>query len=138
MINSIIAGISNALYQNLGYENHMEEIKQGLDGPCFFISCINPTIQTYPGKRYFRKNQFVIQYFPESENYQKECFEVAEKMLWCLEVIETPEGSIRGTKMNHQIIDGVLNFFVNYDCFMRKVEQTTTMGELKAHTNVKG
>lgn len=139
MINSIIAGISNALYQEFGYENHMEEIKQGLKAPCFFISCIKPTLQRYPGKRYFRENSFVIQYFPKAEmDYQKECSSVADRMFFCLEAIQTNEGSIRGTKMSYQVIDGVLNFFVNYDCFMRKVEQLTTMGEMKNHINTKG
>ncbi len=36
MVNAIIAGISNALYNEFGYENHMEEIKQDLKEPCFF------------------------------------------------------------------------------------------------------
>ena len=45
MINSIIEAISISLNEEFGdgYEIHMEEIKQGLKEPCFFIACLNPT-----------------------------------------------------------------------------------------------
>ena len=42
-----------------------------------------------------------------------------------------------GTKMKYEVVDGVLNFFVNYDCFIRKIEQQTPMESLQASTNVK-
>ena len=69
MINSIIAAITTCLKAEFGsrYKVHMEEKKQGLMEPCFFISCINPDSQLFLGKHYMRKNQFCIQYFPETE-----------------------------------------------------------------------
>ena len=62
MINSIIEAISISLNEEFGdgYETHMEEIKQGLKEPCFFITCLNPTTELFLGKRYFRTNQFCI------------------------------------------------------------------------------
>lgn len=139
MINTIIQSISIALdaeFNEKEYAFHMEEIKQDLKEPCFFITCINPTAELFLGKRYFRSNQFVIQYFPESnEDSQRECNAVAERMNWCLEYITTLTGDkFCGTKMNYQIVDGVLNFFVNYDCFVYKVEQEEAMEILESDT----
>ena len=141
MINSIIEAISISLNEEFGdgYETHMEEIKQGLKEPCFFITCLNPTTEPFLGKRYFRTNQFCIQYFPETNEKQRECNGVAERMLQCLEYITIygEDKPIMGTKMKYEVVDGVLNFFVNYDCFIRKTEQQTAMETLQASTDVK-
>lgn len=141
MINSIIEAISISLNEEFGdgYETHMEEIKQGLKEPCFFITCLNPTTELFLGKRYFRTNQFCIQYFPETNEKQRECNGVAERMLQCLEYITIygEDKPIMGTKMKYEVVDGVLNFFVNYDCFIRKTEQQTAMETLQASTDVK-
>lgn len=142
MINTLIRSISIALdaeFNEKQYEFHMEEVKQDLKEPCFFISCLNPTTKLFFGNRYFRQNQFVIQYFPESrENTQSECNAVAERMTWCLERIAVTTGDeFWGTKMKYEIIDGVLNFFVNYDCFVYKVtEQEEAMDSLETNTTV--
>lgn len=141
MINSIIEAISVSLNGEFGddYEIHMEEIKQGLKEPCFFIACLNPTNNLFMGKRYERTNQFCIQYFPKSDEVQRECNGVAERMYDCLECITT-DGDIkpiRGSGMNHQVVDGVLNFFVNYDFFTVKTEDNTPMETMTASTGVK-
>lgn len=141
MTNAIIEAMSAALNEEFGdeYEIHMEEIKQGLVEPCFFISCLNPANTQFLGRRYQRTNQFSIQYFPKSET-QRECNDVAERMYDCLEYI-TIDGDtrpIRGTKMNHQVVDGVLLFFVNYDFFTRKTEEQTPMETMTADTEPKG
>lgn len=138
MINSIIQAISISLYAEFGYENHMEEIKQDLKEPCFFISCINPTTILLLWKRYFRKNQFCIQYFPESDKKQAECNDIAERMTWCLEYITADGTLLRGTKMKYEVVDRVLNFFVNYDCFVYRVEEATPMETLESVTSMKG
>ena len=141
MINTIIQSISitlDAEFNEKEYGFHMEEVKQELKEPCFFIACLNPTTDLFLGKRYFRKNKFVIQYFPESkENLQSECNAVAERMTWCLEYLTTTTGDkFQGTKMNSEVIDGVLNFFVNYDCFVYRVEQNEVMETLESNTTV--
>lgn len=84
-------------------------------------------------------NQFCIQYFPQSAKKQRECADVAERMYDCLEYITTDGDTkpIRGSKMNHQVVDGVLNFFVNYDFFTVKTEDQTPMETMTASTDVK-
>ena len=141
MIAEIIEAISVALNSEFGddYEIHTEEIRQGLTEPCFFITCLNPSLKPLAGNRYQCTNQFCINYFPESEEKQQECNAVGERMIWCLEYI-TKDGDskpIRGTKMNYEVIDGVLNFFVNYDCIVTKTESQTAMEILETNTVVK-
>ena len=141
MINSIIEAISVSLNAEFGdaYEIHMEEIRQGLKEPCFFISCLNPTNNVFLGKRYERTNQFCIQYFPQTLQKQRECADVAERMYDCLEyiIIDGDEKPIMGTKMNHQVVDDVLNFFVNYDFFTVKTEEQVAMEDMAANTIMK-
>ena len=139
MIQAIIEGMSDALFAEFGFENHMEEIMQGLEEPCFFIQCINPSFKRYPGKRYFQQGQFLVQYFPESEHgANAECYAVAGRMCLCLEMIQAGGDPIRGTKMNYRVVDGVLNFFANYDCFLHRTEEQEAMGSLESGIHVKG
>lgn len=142
MINTIIEAISIALNAEFGdgYEMHREAIEQDLEEPCFFISCINPTNKLFLGKRYFRRNQFCIQYFPEDEAHKnKECNMVAERLLMCLEYLDVGGDLVRGTKMKYEVIDGILHFFVNYDLFVYKVtESVPVMEEVSSETSVKG
>lgn len=137
MINAIIEAISTTLDAEFGYEIHMEEIRQGLEEPCFFIQCLNPTTELFLGKRYFRTNQFCIQYFPQSDKKQRECNAVAERLAWSLEYITLEGDPVRGTDMKYEVVDGVLNFFVNYDCFVYRVEETTAMEVIESQTQVK-
>lgn len=140
MINSIMEAISIALNTEFGdgYETYIEEINQGLTEPSFFVQCLNPTNELFWGQKYFRRNQFCIQYFPQSEHDRnRECYGVLERLNTCLEYI-TVDGLMRGTQMNGKMVDGVLNFFVNYDCFVyRRKEDTHEIGEMISHTAVK-
>ncbi len=143
MINSIIEAVSISLNKEFGdsYEIYMEEIKQDLKEPCFFVFCLNPTIKQFLGTRYFRTNQFCIQYFPETAEKQRECNNVAERMWQCLEYITVcgEDKPIRGTKIKYEIADGILIFFVNYDCFVYKqdIERQTLMESLEVSANMK-
>ncbi len=123
MIDSIITGISTTLYSVFGYENFKNEIPQDLSPPCFYIKCIDPSVEKYIGTRYLRRNLFVVQYFPSTEDRKGECYSVGEKMFECLEVISVDDFFLRGTDMKFEIVDGVLQFFVNYNAFVKKTGQ---------------
>lgn len=139
LIDDVITGISNALYEEFGYENHREIIKQGLEEPCFFISCIKSSNGKYPGKRYKRDNSFVIQYFPESkDSLAEECHNVAERMYRCLEIIKASGQLLHGQDMNYQVTDGILNYFVDYSFYVRSPGTVTYMGSLGTSTKIKG
>lgn len=142
MINSIIESISITLNAEFGdkYKTHREEKRQGLKEPCFFIQCLNPTEELFFGKRYFRQNQFCIQYFPENKLHGKqECYAVAERLFSCLEYLDVGGDLVMGTKRKYEVADGILHFFVNYDLFVYKVaESVPVMEELSSETHVKG
>lgn len=141
MINELIAAISQALNAEFGddYTIYSEEVVQGLQEPCFFIACINPTNELFLNKRYFRENQFCLQYFPaDTMRAREECNAVAERLYWCLEHISVAGDLLRGTKMRYEVVDDVLNFFVNYDLFVERLENTPTMTELSKNVNLKG
>ena len=131
MINSIIEGISISLNAEFGdnYTTYTESVEQGLKEPCFFVFCINPTNRVFLGKRYFKTNQMCIQYFPVDKDRKKEeCNAVSERLFDCLEYITVSGDLVRGTKMNAEIVDGVLNFFVNYDFYVYKKEDASYQG----------
>lgn len=141
MINSIIESVSISLNAEFGddYTTYTESVEQGLNEPCFFVFCINPTNRLFLGKRYFRANQFCIQYFPtDKDRAKEECNAVAERLYSCLEYITVTGDLVRGTKMNFEVVDGVLNFFVNYDLFVYKVVASDAMEEISSDVTVKG
>lgn len=140
MINKIIDGISVAINTEFGddYEIYTESIEQGLKEPCFSILCLKPTFEQFLGRRYLRTNQFCIHYFPKSNERQAECNAVIERLYECLENITVDGDLIRGTELHSEISDGVLSFFVNYDLFIYKIEETVYMERLNLDTEAKG
>lgn len=141
MINSIIESISISLNAEFGDEftTYTESMEQGLNKPCFFLFCVNSTNRVFLGKRYLRENQFCLQYLPADEDRAKEkCNAVAERLFSCLEYITVTGDLVRGTKMKYEIVDGALNFFVNYDLFVYKVEPVDAMEEISEKVIVKG
>ncbi len=141
MIQAITKAISVALHGEFGdgYRNYTEEVRQGLKEPCFFISCVNPTHTLFRGNRYRRENQFCIQYFPKTScQSQEECNAVAERLFQCLEVISVDGHRIRGTKMEYETVDEILNFFVNYDVFVQKQQDFISMDEFSEQIGLKG
>lgn len=138
MINKIIDGISEEINKEFGasYTIYTESIEQGLKEPCFSILCVNPTNNLFRDKKYFRKNLFCIQYFPKEKDKYSECMDVMERMFDCLDVIKVGEDLQRGTSMHGEVVDQVLNFFVNYDMFIYKVESTEAMENMDLTSNV--
>lgn len=86
-------------------------------------------------------NQFCIQYVPKSIPNSHaalwECNEVAESLTWCMEYIDVNGDLLRGTNMHHEIADGILNFFMNYNCFVCKEETHTVMDNITSEMEVK-
>jgi hypothetical protein len=134
MINSIIEAISIALNAEFGddFTTYTEKEEQGLKEPCFFISTLEPTHNLFRDRRYFRQHQFCIQFFPRDRDRAKaECNNTAERLYNCLETITVDGDLMRGDRMNYKIVDEVLNFFVNYDCFVIKKYDSEPMETLE-------
>lgn len=145
MLNQIIEAISTAIYEEFGdgYRYYNELVEQELEAPCFFIQCLNPAHKLFLNRRYYRQNHFVIQYFPQSKTeYQREINDVAERLYECLEYItlynEAAEANenkpIRGSEMHHNENGGVLNFMIDYNCFMIRTESNDAMETMESVT----
>ena len=145
MINKIIDAISlaidaefNEAGQTQTYEIYTQLVEQGMEKPCFSIVLLNPSLELFRGKRYFRKNHFCIHYFPSTEDVQTECFGVQERLEDCLELITETNDLVRGTEMHGEIVDGVLSFFVDYDFYVYKdIESDPYMETLESSTSMK-
>lgn len=141
MIEALTKAISIALHGEFGdsYKNYTEEVRQGLKEPCFFISCVHPTHTLFRGNQYWKENQFCIQYFPKNPcQAQAEGNQVSERLFQCLEVIKVQGRLIRGTKMEYEVVDGILNFFVNYDLFVSKETDSISMDGYSEQIGLKG
>lgn len=141
MINSIIDAVCVRLDGAFGdgYRIYTEHVEQGLQEPCFFVSCINPRNKPMVGNRYLRSNLFCIQFIPTDEEPKAQCNAVLERLYDALGLIDV-EGLVMGTGMHGEIVGGVLSFFVNYDFFVRKaVQEVPAMGEMTyINTKMKG
>lgn len=137
MVELIIAAVKAALKEAFGdgYAIHTEEVPQEAG---FFITCPDLAENLFVGKRYFRQNRLCVRYIPKTEEKQKECTDTAERLLQCLEYIMVSGGEkpMRGTKMKCEITDGILKFFVNYDCFVSKSQQQVPMESMKTGINM--
>ena len=139
MISGIVAGIAKALNTEFqdGVTIYNESIEQDFKEPCFLISIIKAAESKVLNRRYKFSQSFVIQYFPKSKrNVNEEMYRVADRMVGALEYIEqlgTEEKTIlRGKDRSYKIVDGVLNFFVNYNFFAYvEVEEPPFMEVLK-------
>ncbi|HBF2786907.1 TPA: hypothetical protein KN142_000818 [Clostridioides difficile] len=139
MLNNIIDGISIKLDKTFGesYTIYSEDVEQGINEPCFFIVPINPSKVSYPSGRELKKNSFDVHYFPKSNDKSFEINEVAEMLLEELEYINVNEDLVRGTNMNYEIIDNVLHFFVDYNYFTIKSNDTEKMNDVELFGGLK-
>ena len=139
MLSSIVDAVSVALNGEFGddYEIYGEEMEQGLKEPCFFIAVIESSVKPYPGNRYRRHAQLCIQYFPLSASKNRECEDAEIRMEECLEYIALDEGQIRGIDMSHEVHDGVMSFFVNYNMFVERIRSDEQMESMLSDILIK-
>lgn len=142
MINKIIDAISSALFNEFGetYKIYTDEVKQGHNAPCFSIFCINPSRKHFIGNKYMNRNLFMVLYFPsDTDESSYEINDVTERLFNCLEYINESNDLIRGSGMTVEVVDGVLNFMVQYNLYtINTTEKADLMGELDGSATVKG
>ena len=134
MLNSIIDGICVALNAEFGdeYEIYTESVKQGLNPPCFIVTCINPTQELFMGVRYVKNNSFCIHFFPGSDDEAKaEINCVRDRLFNALEYITVDGDLVRGSDMTAEADDeqNVLNFMIAYNFFVRKQREEADVME---------
>ena len=139
MIQSIIDGIIKAIRTEYdrSFRIYTESVEQGLKEPCFSILCLNGSDEQNVGTRRNREHLFNITYFPSTDTPISECFNVMENLYDLLSVIEVDTSMLRGTRMNGEIVDGVLQFQVTYAFFLLIANTEEGMEDIEVTTNGK-
>jgi len=141
LINDIISGVCKKLTGEFGYSVYTENVPQSAEKPCFVVTCKNPksgsvkdryfTEKQLLGNRYIRSAGLCVEFFPASADKREECAAVLSRLFACLEYIGFGGGVIRGNGMQGEFSEDMLNFFVSYDVFVyRDEESTEVMGQL--------
>jgi hypothetical protein len=124
MTPEIITAISKTLNRVFGDDFEIyfsKDVQQGLTEPCFFIAHVGSSRIRRIGQRYYQPNSFDVQYFPAIKRGNTEMLEVAEQLSDALEFVRLADGDlVQGTAMNYTVQDGVLNFFVDFNVFLKK------------------
>ena len=138
MTNKILDGITNALYAKFGskYSIYTEDRQQGTEKPCFFVSCVS---ERRLGGRRKLENKFTVQYFPCTDEPERECNEIKGRLVSALEYIKNADGDLmEGTKISSEPTDGFLTMFVNYDCYaVQAVQGEPRMEKLNVEGGLK-
>ena len=120
-INDIRTAVFHRLAERFpDVKRYGEEIRQGFEEPCFFVKLLTASQTQELDTRYMRTHSFDIHYFPV-DNSNSEAHDIAEQLYDTLELIEFNGDLYRGNNMNHEIVDGVLHFFVDYNFHVRRV-----------------
>ena len=138
MIQSIIDGIIKALRTEYdkSFRIYTESTEQGLVEPCFSVLCLNPSGEREISDRFKRFFPFMITYFPSGDEPIAECNEVCETLLGLLNDIETDIGMVHAVDTpSGQIVDGVLQFNIQYQVFARLIRNFDEMSELTVETS---
>lgn len=137
MVDLIINGIANKLYELFEYRIHKDNIKQGLKPPCFLINFVTNSRVQELHNRELRRNTFIINYYPETADNNKELYDISERLMMGMTTISVKGfGCLHGTDISSEIVDGVLRFQVNYNIGLHK--KVVTDDELMESMNTKG
>jgi len=139
MILEITDGISiklNELFGD-GYEIYTENVKQGLQEPCFFIKTLKVNTNQFLGSRKERSYPFDIAFFTQDGNEEK--MRVGEQMLDGLEYLTLTNGDIvRCRSIDMDIVDDVLHVSVTYPVMLNRVVTEEAMETLTENIGTKG
>ncbi|RXI46267.1 hypothetical protein DP145_06735 [Clostridium tetani] len=114
-----------------------EKIKQGFEEPCFFIKVLNSAQDKELNRRYKKNVYFDIHYFSDKEDINSDCNNMADKLYEVLEYIKVGNSLCRSTDMTHEVIDGVLHFFLQFNYHViKEIEKTPKMKKLKQEVHL--
>jgi hypothetical protein len=140
MLSRIVDGISGSLKSRFGngFTIYSDTLGQVPDTPSFYITVRKSSRSRRLGVRSYSENSFDIQYFSEIANSNSEILGVVDALYDILYQIELSDSSIlRGSKMRHKTVNGVLHFFVYYNFYLTEQPMgTTKMAELEMKERV--
>jgi hypothetical protein len=124
MVNAILDAVTTQLGVTFGstYHYYVEDVEQKLKTPCFTTNVLLPLQRSKSPVLYDRTMPVVIHYFGSTtKDIKKDCYEIGEQIVECLEYLPFMGGLIRGEDISWQIVDDVLQVFITYRFTTKKV-----------------
>lgn len=113
-------------------EVYGEFIEQGFCAPCFFVQLVSCESKPYPSGRMKRTFQFSVRYYPVSSRPERECQEMAARLMEGLEFL--PDA--RASHMEWGTTEQILCFSVAYTLFYRAKQELEPMEKLKVEVSI--
>lgn len=126
MVNKLLNAVTKQLGTTFGskYHYYVENVEQNLITPCFTTDVLIPLQRSKSPVLYDRTMPLVLHYFSDSKNnIKKDCYDMAEKTVECLEYLPFEDTLLRGEDISWQIVDDVLQIFVTYEFTTIRVEE---------------
>lgn len=127
----------NCISQKLDYvfndiPIYFNSIKQGFNVPCFFVKSVKNQEIKMLSRRFKLINQIEISYFSKNNlDTVEDNIKIADVLLNELRIISFDKGFIRGENLHYFIDDDkVLKFYVNYDFYVFKPDESNFMTRL--------
>lgn len=139
MIDEIMDAIAIKINKIFGNEYciYKHDVEQGLKKPCFLITVIDYSKESFLNLRSKRLLPIDILFFPSLGKSQ--CYAVAEQLTDELDIIETISNEkFLGTQMRSEVVDNVLHFFVSYNFIVvTQKEKIDSMETVEVNTTTK-
>lgn len=108
-----------------------EEIKQGFEEPCFFVKVLSSAQGKELNARYKKYAYFDIHYYSDKEDINADCLDMADKLYEAVEYVTVGNNLYRASNMNHEVIDGVLHFTLQFNYHvLKQIEEAPKMNKL--------
>ncbi len=130
MINRIVKGVAAKLHDAFGdgYLIHQNDIRQGLEPPCFLITTVGPSLDPQPNGLRLLTVPLDISFFPTDSGDNEDMEQVGFRAMLAAELIPWDESrKLRGLRRSMEIVDGVLHISVTYEVFLRNVPDVDPM-----------
>lgn len=117
MVNEILDAVTKQLGKTFGnsYHYYVEDVQQNLTLPAFTVDMLIPLERSKSPVLYDRTMPLVVHYFSDKQSSPKrDCYNIAERVLECLEYIPYENSMLRGENLSWEIVDDVLQIFVTY------------------------
>ena len=123
VMNEVVLAVASRLRQLYpDVPVYTENVKQGLEKPCFCIACEKPVMRRYMGERWHCRTPVTVYCFPGTDGQNAELDGVFTQLFNALELIDCG-GFLRGSNMKASRSDGVGIFQADYSCFVHWKEE---------------
>ena len=118
---------------------YKEKIEQGVRYPHFFILPLNTTRERDLGLRGWIYYQVNIRYrlMQDFNSKYADLEQMGIDLMWALDTITVSGFELRGRDMSYQIVDGVLQFFINFRMRIKQEQEMIKMLTLNNSAEIK-